>query len=157
MNSTIKNSIATYSYYDSHNVKKSGKDLLHSLITKDKESCLSKQVTSIKRQISILEKRKQVLSRYISTSSLEQYSDDSLSDVSILYSFISEHNDEDSDFTSFITSVAINLSTTSTKIREAKYELQVVTFKLFVLNTKLNNLTNNSSKYDTILNEIDGL
>lgn len=157
MNSAIKSAIAAYTYYDQHNVKKSGKTLLKTLITKDKNSYLNKRIVLLKRQISSLESKQKQLSRFISISNLEQYSDDTLSDVAILYSFISEHGSDDPDFSSFINSVAINISTSSVKIREAKYELQVIAFKLYSLNTQLNNLTNNSVKYDTILNEIDGI
>lgn len=157
MNTTIKDSISAYTYFDTQNNKNSGKSLLLKLIKKDKDIYLSRRLFKLHQQVKYLETVKAKLDLQVSNTNMDMYSEDIYNDITVLYAFIAEHRDEDADFISFLTIVAANTSSRVKKYKDIKHQIQVLAFKISTINSRINNLTNNYSKYDTILDEINGI
>ena len=157
MTDALKTAIKDFIYYSSGGVKSAGKALLIELIKADKASMYNTTVFKFSKQLEDLYAMQAVLSKYITNHKYDTYSNDFINKYDAFSAFTTATANMDPAISPFLNTVKTSLGSKIVDTRVQKHNLQIVTYKIKLLESLIYILSQNKGNYDTILNEISNI
>jgi hypothetical protein len=157
MNDKLKQAIKDFTYYDSNNIKQSGKSIILNMLKLERKGSHISKIINLKLKLKTFQAIKKRCDYFIKNQESSLYAQDFYNNYELFSSFISENAETDSETMPILNAAKSSLADKVSDLKQKKFLLQLVSFKIYILQIILDNLSKNTSSYDTIIKEIEGL